>query len=573
MNGTDRVVDVRKQKALSLDKSLSFCMKGISHRLLRSSLTLAVVVLAVAFFMTLLSESVLLKSAAKLLDSEIAQRREATVFMSKLYSPLTPVAISETLASISGDKKAIEEMARVTGLKPEKVQSLAESCNFEIVYLDFFERLGVGQRHILVKKNKGRDIFRHLSDERNFRQFCDMLEPLRTLKLPSDTGELKSFTANYPRFEKELLDFSKRHEAKVNTLKAATKNLIMDSTLETWLCAASRDEVAGYCQLRLALGGAIVDQDELAKIKAQTWRLQSTLRNAALSQKAPASEVNIEARLKPSEEELKTMLSSIKPDAWLCFAPQSGLDSWRGIVSEAGFNVDSTRIKRIIESLREEHAKDDIAELLSSKEMKAEWKKRFMDNPSIDRKMEMLTNSQVAQMLAEDYNFEQLKNAESMAREERRSATMERELSGRVDAKSGGVLSGRQVFLLGVSFLVCMVGIANAMLMAITERFREIATMKCLGATDGFILTQFLIEAALQGVCGGAVGMVIGLLLSILKAVLGIGPHVLAGFPFFGVIVCAFASMAAGVALSMLASIYPSWKASRMAPMEAMRVE
>jgi electron transport complex protein RnfD len=52
------------------------------------------------------------------------------------------------------------------------------------------------------------------------------------------------------------------------------------------------------------------------------------------------------------------------------------------------------------------------------------------------------------------------------------------------------------------------------MLMAITERFREIATMKCLGATDGFIMSQFMMEAGLQGLAGGAIGVLIGLVLA-----------------------------------------------------------
>ena len=45
----------------------------------------------------------------------------------------------------------------------------------------------------------------------------------------------------------------------------------------------------------------------------------------------------------------------------------------------------------------------------------------------------------------------------------------------------------RMLWLILVSMVVCAVGIANAMLMSVTERFREIATLKCLGALDGTI--------------------------------------------------------------------------------------
>jgi len=50
-----------------------------------------------------------------------------------------------------------------------------------------------------------------------------------------------------------------------------------------------------------------------------------------------------------------------------------------------------------------------------------------------------------------------------------------------------------------LSLLVCAVGIVNAQLMAVTERFREIGTMKCLGALDRFVLRLFILEAGMQG--------------------------------------------------------------------------
>ena len=70
--------------------------------------------------------------------------------------------------------------------------------------------------------------------------------------------------------------------------------------------------------------------------------------------------------------------------------------------------------------------------------------------------------------------------------------------------------TARQNWLVVMSLLVCMVGITNSMLMSVTERFREIGTMKCLGALDTFIVRLFLIETALLGLFGSVVGIVIG---------------------------------------------------------------
>ena len=109
-------------------------------------------------------------------------------------------------------------------------------------------------------------------------------------------------------------------------------------------------------------------------------------------------------------------------------------------------------------------------------------------DPPLEEKMVDLADKRVADILDDKYSLDQLAEVSSLASHERVLARLEKVLTGKTEQKAGSILSDRQMFLLGVSFVVCMVGIANAMLMAITERFREIATMKCLGATDGFIL-------------------------------------------------------------------------------------
>ena len=133
--------------------------------------------------------------------------------------------------------------------------------------------------------------------------------------------------------------------------------------------------------------------------------------------------------------------------------------------------------------------------------------------------------------------------------------------------------SGRTLWLLAVSLLVCVVGIANAMLMSVTERFREIATMKCLGATDGFIMTNFVLESCLQGIAGGIIGAVLGLLLGAIRGMAIYGWIAMSSFPLGEVSISAGASLVAGVVISAMAAVYPAWAAARLAPMEAMRIE
>ena len=131
----------------------------------------------------------------------------------------------------------------------------------------------------------------------------------------------------------------------------------------------------------------------------------------------------------------------------------------------------------------------------------------------------------------------------------------------------------KQRWIVILSMLVCVVGIINAQLMAVTERFREIGTMKCLGALDKFILRLFLLEAGMQGVVGALAGSLIGGVFSLANSALRFGSasflHVLWGDVMFSV---AFAT-GMGFLLSLAGVFYPAIIASRMQPVEAMRSE
>lgn len=134
-------------------------------------------------------------------------------------------------------------------------------------------------------------------------------------------------------------------------------------------------------------------------------------------------------------------------------------------------------------------------------------------------------------------------------------------------------LSGRVLALIVVSLLVCVVGIANAMLMSVTERFKEIATMKCLGATDGFVMINFVTESGFQGLVGACVGGFLGAALGVSRAALSYGGMAISCIPPIAFSASLISAVAVGVALSILAAVYPAWVAARLSPMEAMRVE
>lgn len=132
----------------------------------------------------------------------------------------------------------------------------------------------------------------------------------------------------------------------------------------------------------------------------------------------------------------------------------------------------------------------------------------------------------------------------------------------------------QRLWLLSLSALLCLVGITNTILMSVTERFREIGTLKCLGALDGFVVRLFLVENVLIGALGSALGALLGLLLALLQAgaVLQFA-ELNAGLACGALAYSVPRAVALGTALTLLASIYPTYVASRMKPVDAMRVD
>ena len=124
-----------------------------------------------------------------------------------------------------------------------------------------------------------------------------------------------------------------------------------------------------------------------------------------------------------------------------------------------------------------------------------------------------------------------------------------------------------------LSLIMCLVGITNSMLMSVTERYKEIGTLKCLGASDGFIVKVFFIEALIIGLLASMVGAVVGVLIVVLMRLITDGTG---GFvPSFGASATwiIFIAAAIGVILSAIAAVLPAIQAAKMPAAAALRVE
>jgi putative ABC transport system permease protein len=117
-----------------------------------------------------------------------------------------------------------------------------------------------------------------------------------------------------------------------------------------------------------------------------------------------------------------------------------------------------------------------------------------------------------------------------------------------------------------VSLVVGGIGIMNIMLVSVTERTREIGVRMAVGARSWHVLGQFLAEALVLSLAGGAIGIAVGVLLAIELAARFHMPVAIHG----SVIVLAVGFSAV---VGILFGIYPARKASRLDPIDALRFE
>jgi putative ABC transport system permease protein len=142
----------------------------------------------------------------------------------------------------------------------------------------------------------------------------------------------------------------------------------------------------------------------------------------------------------------------------------------------------------------------------------------------------------------------------------------------------GGIISAAGMILASIaalSLLVGGIGIMNIMLVSVTERTREIGLRKAVGARNGSVLGQFLIESATLSLVGGIIGMafawVLGSSITLLTATLKwpSAGGLPTPFPFWSAVgAAAFSAL-----IGMVFGLYPAISAARLNPIDALRKE
>ncbi len=123
------------------------------------------------------------------------------------------------------------------------------------------------------------------------------------------------------------------------------------------------------------------------------------------------------------------------------------------------------------------------------------------------------------------------------------------------------------VALAAVSLVIGGIGIANVMIISVTERTREIGVRLAIGAKRGEVLRQFLFEAAILSGAGGLAGVVLATALGLLAALLA------PTFPAMPPLWAVLSGLTTSVFVGILAGYWPARRAAKLDPVEALRYE
>ena len=125
--------------------------------------------------------------------------------------------------------------------------------------------------------------------------------------------------------------------------------------------------------------------------------------------------------------------------------------------------------------------------------------------------------------------------------------------------------------------LIIVLSISNTLIMSVLERTGEIGTLMAMGTTRAKVLRMFFIEGLILGIAGGALGLAVGSGLAYIVSTIGIPmpPPPGRSVGYSGEILVTFplieGAMLLAVVTTGLASVYPSWKASRLVIVDALR--
>ena len=484
----------RDQVRLGAGRCWQLALTGMSYRLFRSSITIAILALASAFLVHILGHGILAEATERCAYAEMQMGRRLGQDITRLSVADSTAVVLQTL--VSGDAQRLSEYSGWAAIAPQQLAEAQASARRLAQAGHALSNLPVAAHAVIFGDATVPELFDRLAHPEAFSAF---LRQAHQLGVPCPGGDCR-------RFERLLMVERPALDRLIDKIQAGQERAIE--------------------RLSKAFGGEPLAQviaaaapSLLSELKAAGFDIDST-RLLELSRFAQRAE---DVR---GVSKLLTL-----PDVATAVAHAADV-----AIGKVNFDVLSDYVDT---------------------DKRAHWLEKILRSAGAPKRL-------TAQRLAE------------LVGHHRRERQLSRAVGDREKEPETGVggLPSRTEWLVLLSFLVCVVGVANAMLMSVTERFTEIATMKCLGAMDRFVMLMFVFEAVIQGAVGGLFGVLLGTLLAVARAALEYGSLLAAAASAAGTVgLAVLGSLLATVLLAAVAAVGPSFVAARLSPMEAMRVE
>jgi len=488
-----RTIVAKNQVRLGVGRGLRLALAGMSYRMFRSSVTMAILALATAFLVHMLSFGLVQQGTERNAFAELSRQRHIGQTMTRLTEIDDDTKVVDGLAS--GESSRLSEYRRWSKQGEHEVMQSVLTARRLRTAAKSLNDLPAAARAVLLGDAKPEEFVLNLGPQK----LAEIEAQARQLSVRLPLGSEVEFR----RFVAALLP---NLRAFVSAVREGHRHAIQHLTQSFAGKAISeviRDRAPELPERLKEVGYELLpaDLEDLSKLERRTTDIASL--NRVLQNGEIATEIGRLASIETSRVNFETVSS---------------------------FVTNAARARELHEVLA--RAKNQG----------------------------LLTEARLLQLAAE-------RNREVKVTRALGESTLAYE-----PGKFG--LSERNQWLVALSFLVCIIGVANAMLMSVTERFTEIATMKCLGAMDGFVMMVFVFEAMIQGVVGGLVGLVVGVLLALLRAAVEYGSLFWSASSVVTPVLWSMAfSLLVSVLLAALAAVGPSWLAARLSPMEAMRVD
>lgn len=502
-------INIAEQPWLSLKRTVKITIDGIRYRLFRATVTVAVIVVAVAFLMNILAESLIKRAVAADTRERSDNAQLNSNWSTKLTATGSPESIVAELARLDATADVNVETRNFIRLADDDFARLQDTARDVQYVLDFFDDLDYAKRRDLIKTAAGLEILDYLARPENFDTFKLGLDRYRMIRFEMDFDKLQKLIAERAVFRKTLDDIiAKRHEANAKItafLKAEYRDnptLVNDADR----LAMAMTNADGKFGDVIRSAGFNFDPQRIAPIVADQAKNQQFI----LRMKFSITGASNKTRQLLAQEANKIPSDINEAIMWDYLESASFAKRYIQVMQESGMDTTDLTPELLVKLAK---ARKETAALARAKRLTMDSGKGFMG------------------------------------------------------------LGERLAYLLVVSFLVCGIGITNAMMMSVTERFTEIATLKCLGALDGFIMIMFVLESCIMGIVGGTIGAVIGAVIGTGRMMASFGVNFFAAIPVLDIFGGIFISILLGTLLAAFAAVVPSFKAARLAPMEAMRVE